>query len=243
MKNTIEKFLVKVLPPIISNLLGVAYGYMMSPKKSYSQYGEDIILRQFFEKSGIKKGFYIDIGSYHPKFISNTHYFHIKGWRGVCVDLDDKKLKWFRFFRGESVETLCSGVCGKDVSSNEKKITFFKHKRLLSELDTIDKKNAEKNKVRLGWDYEEKQVDCIGINQVLEKYIDNKIHLLNIDVEGVDEELILNINFDDYTPAVILFEDNLNFGGSKSVQKRLIDNGYAHLFSSGGSVAYFHKSI
>ena len=55
--------------------------------------------------------------------------------------------------------------------------------------------------------------------------------------------MILNINFDDYTPAVILFEDNLNFGGSKSVQKRLIDNGYAHLFSSGGSVAYFHKSI
>ena len=44
--------------------------------KSYSQEGEDMILRRIFERK--KTGFYIDIGAHHPKRFSNTYYFYKK---------------------------------------------------------------------------------------------------------------------------------------------------------------------
>ena len=36
------------------------------PKKQYSCFGEDLFIKDFFEKD--KKGYYVDVGSYHPFF-------------------------------------------------------------------------------------------------------------------------------------------------------------------------------
>ena len=40
------------------------------PKKTYSMYGEDLIIQNFFKKK--TKGVYVDIGCYHPLDVSNT---------------------------------------------------------------------------------------------------------------------------------------------------------------------------
>ena len=60
--------------------------------KSYSQYGEDLIIYDFFKHHFDIKGNYLDIGAFHPKMISNTHILHTLGWRGTVIDLDDFKL-------------------------------------------------------------------------------------------------------------------------------------------------------
>jgi hypothetical protein len=52
--------------------------------KSFSQEGEDMVLRKEFQDK--LNGFYIDIGAYHPQKYSNTCYFYCKGWRGINVD-------------------------------------------------------------------------------------------------------------------------------------------------------------
>jgi len=99
-KNTVEKILVYCLPKGLHWLFGLIYGCLVRPKKSYAQYGEDLIILNFFDKIGVKAGFYLDIGAYHPQFVSNTHLLHKRGWKGVCVDIDDAKLKQFRLLRG-----------------------------------------------------------------------------------------------------------------------------------------------
>ena len=33
------------------------------------------------------KGFWVDIGAYHPSNLSNTKVFSLNGWRGINVDL------------------------------------------------------------------------------------------------------------------------------------------------------------
>ena len=53
---------------------------------------------------------YLDIGAFHPRWASNTHLLHQNGFSGYCVDLDDEKLKWFRFARGDRVKTICGAV-------------------------------------------------------------------------------------------------------------------------------------
>ncbi|MGB5027475.1 MAG: hypothetical protein WBO38_03165, partial [Chitinophagaceae bacterium] len=41
-------------------------------RRSYSQSGEDIIVSYLFERMGIKKPTYLDIGANHPIALSNT---------------------------------------------------------------------------------------------------------------------------------------------------------------------------
>ena len=65
--------------------------------KSYSQYGEDLIIDSFFKHHApIKSGNYLDIGCYHPVGISNTYLLHRRGWQGLVVDIDDYKLELFK---------------------------------------------------------------------------------------------------------------------------------------------------
>ena len=74
--------------------------------KSYSQYGEDLIIYDFFKHHFDIKGNYLDIGAFHPKMISNTHILHTLGWRGTVIDLDDFKLKLFKRNRKDKVNIL-----------------------------------------------------------------------------------------------------------------------------------------
>ncbi len=63
------------------------------PKKTYSMYGEDLIIQNFFKKK--TKGFYVDIGCYHPLDGSNTFLLYKKGWNGINVDLNKISIDLF----------------------------------------------------------------------------------------------------------------------------------------------------
>lgn len=235
MKKKFERQLVKIFNLKTVNFLGFLYGELKARKRSYSQYGEDLIILNFFERLGLNDGFYLDIGAYHPSFISNTHLLHTKGWSGVCVDLCEEKLKWFKYKRGSKVQTISAAI-SNDESGME--VSVFKHKRILSEIDTLNKEVAIQNKEKLGYDFTEEKIVALNINDLLAK-INRKIDFLNIDIEGVDHMVLGSIDFIKFKPKVILFEDNENFGGSVESVNLLLKNGYKHLFSSGGSVAYY----
>ena len=55
------------------------------PKKQYSCFGEDLFIKDFFEKD--KKGYYVDVGSYHPFFWNNTYLLY------------KKKMEWHKYRR------------------------------------------------------------------------------------------------------------------------------------------------
>src|ERR1041385_1053171 len=91
-----EKFLKKILPRrLYRSLLEIkdelTTGHAI---KSYSQEGEDMILKRIFDEK--KNGFYVDVGAYHPKRFSNTYYFYKKGWRGINIDAMPGSRKAFR---------------------------------------------------------------------------------------------------------------------------------------------------
>ena len=62
-----------------------------------------------------------------------------------------------------------------------------------------------------------------------------------MDIEGLDTAVINDINFTKFKIDLIIFEDNENYGGNINLTKKLEDNGYFHLFTSGGSVCYALK--
>src|SRR5215470_302661 len=53
---------------------------------TYSQFGEDLIISDLFNKLSIDRVSYLDIGANNPSFVSNTYLFYERGFRGVLVE-------------------------------------------------------------------------------------------------------------------------------------------------------------
>lgn len=53
---------------------------------SYSQAQEDLVISKLFRNK--QSGFYVDIGASDGIKYSNTHYFYLKGWRGINIEPD-----------------------------------------------------------------------------------------------------------------------------------------------------------
>jgi hypothetical protein len=69
-------------------------GYLYPYSKiSYSQNGEDLIIKDLFARTGINKPTYLDVGANDPFYISNTYLLYTKGSKGVCVEPNPKLFK------------------------------------------------------------------------------------------------------------------------------------------------------
>ena len=224
----------KTLPRKILLLLGAVYGFFKFAKRSYSEKGEDILVLSYFDRINLKRGVYCDIGCFHPVWMSNTHLLDRKGWTGFAIDIDDFKLKTMSFFRGGRVKCILGAVCG--TATQGQRATVYKFRKGWSEIDTLDRKTAEKYRQDGRGNFSESDVDLLDVNQLLSQM--PHINFLNIDVEGVDKQIVMAMDLSRFKPELILFEDNETWGGDRAVIEKFSSAGYAKLFVSGGSVAY-----
>src|SRR6476660_6140909 len=74
---------------IFGKVSGARYILESKIYPSYSQAGEDQIVRYIFQATGINQPTYLDIGANHPYICSNTYLFYSRGSRGVCVEPDE----------------------------------------------------------------------------------------------------------------------------------------------------------
>jgi hypothetical protein len=195
-----------VFPKRLSDFISYIGGFRHF-KISYSQSGEDLILLKYLKYKKIEKGKYLDIGAFHPRWVSNTHLLHQKGFSGFCVDIDEKRLRWFKFARGSKIKTICGAVS----NSNKEFIEVYKFKRKspFSLIDTTSLEHAKHFKLKGNGDFETIKVKNFHINDIFNKV--GKINVLNIDIEGKDFEVIKSSNLEIIDPEIILIEDNSGY--------------------------------
>jgi len=235
MIKVLSNILYFILPKVVFHFFSFLAGYKYF-KISYSQSGEDLILLKYLKYKNIEKGKYLDIGAFHPRWASNTHLLHKEGFSGYCVDLDEKRLRWFRFARGNKVKTICGAV--SNTYEEFIKIYKFKRKTPFSLIDTTSLKHAEyfrsKGKVK----YEEINIKNLHINDIFNKV--GKINVLNIDIEGKDFEVIKQSNLEIIDPEVILIEENKEYFPSNQLLDFFSKNKY-QLIAICGSTKIFAK--
>lgn len=61
----------------------IKYG---QPRGIFSQLDEDLFLSKYFNGKRIVRGSFLDVGAYDGVLYSNTRYFAMNGWSGVCVE-------------------------------------------------------------------------------------------------------------------------------------------------------------
>ncbi|MDR1324376.1 MAG: FkbM family methyltransferase [Candidatus Margulisbacteria bacterium] len=171
-------------------------------RKSYSQDGEDVILHTLImETRPNYKGFYVDIGAYHPMRFSNTQMFYEEGWGGVNIDANPNSMIEFNKFRQRDIN-ITAGV-----SDRPEELDYYVFEE--SALNCFDKNRAEEL-IEIGWKLKEIiKVKCLSINDILERNFDKKhIDFITIDVEGMELQILQSLDFQKYAPDFFLIEEN-----------------------------------
>ena len=194
---------------------------------------EDLILKDIFKK--ISKGFYVDVGCYHPIHLSNTYLLYQKGWRGINIDLSEYSIELFDHTRNDDLNINAA------VTNFDGKISFFYQKEL-SQITSVKKNTALKRMQGL---IKEKKIDGYKLETILtnSKYKNKRIDFLNIDVEDGDFDALCSINFDVYRPKVICIEiDEFNILGS-NIYKYLINLSYKKIWSSKSGLSHIFTDL
>jgi FkbM family methyltransferase len=168
---------------------------------SWSQEGEDLILNRIFGSK--KNGFYIDVGSHHPKRFSNTYFFYKRGWSGINIDAMPGSKIIFDKTRPRDINIELGVGKKKDQLTyyifNEPALNGFS--KDLSKIRDDDDNNNYKI-------ISEIDVKVMPLGDILEKYLINDICIdfLSVDVEGLDFEVLKSNNWLKYKPNIILIE-------------------------------------
>lgn len=165
--------------------------------RSYSQEGEDMILRRIFEN--INSGFYIDVGAHHPKRFSNTYYFYKKGWRGINIDAKPGSMSLFNKVRPNDINIEIA------ISLESKLLEYHMFKE--SALNTFDENIATARKSNSSYIGSVK-METYKLADLLEKNFDKNTHIdfITIDVEGFDLHVLQSNNWDKFRPKYLLVE-------------------------------------
>ena len=166
---------------------------------SYSQYGEDMILRAMFARYPVSyRGFYVDVGAHHPLRFSNTQYFYEQQWNGVCVDPLPGTARMFARWRPRDV------VLEIGVAETEGEMTYYMFDE--PALNTFSEKTAKDNSGRLKGT---RKVKTRALRGILADHLAPgcTIDFLSVDVEGMDLQVLRSNDWQQFRPCVVLFEE------------------------------------
>ena len=177
-------------------------------------FGEDLFIQDYFKNQS--KGFYVDVGCYHPLDGNNTQLLYKNGWSGINFDINYYSVKLFDFLRKRDLN-IHSGI-----SRKKSKLTMY-YRKEINMLNTLDEKIA---KIHFRNGYKKKNIQVNTLNFFISKKFKklNKIDFINIDVEGYELDALKSLNFSTYKPQLICIEiHNI---------KKMYDTNYKYLKSN-----------
>jgi FkbM family methyltransferase len=168
-------------------------------QKSYSQEGEDMILRRIFEAQRV--GFYVDVGAHHPRRFSNTNFFYRRGWRGINIEPNPEAAGEFRAIRSRDINIELG------VSNRPGSLRYY----LFDEpaLNTFDEKIVESRLTGTPF----KLVGTVDVavetlGSILARHLPagQNIDFLSVDVEGLDLAVLQSNDWARFRPYCVLVE-------------------------------------
>lgn len=196
----ITQIIARLPPKILTILRFIRNRYLPDySSKTFSQEGEDVILRRIFESK--EKGFYVDVGAHHPFRYSNTYIFYKKGWTGINLDAMPGSMKLFEKYRSKDINLEIPVGNTENILTynifNDKALNGFSND--ISNKREFDSKYFIESKIEM-------QVSKLSL--ILDKYLpkNKEIDFLTIDVEGLDFEVLKSNDWTKYKPKCVLVE-------------------------------------
>lgn len=157
----------------------------------YSQDGEEVYLKSRFIK---KRGVYVDIGANHPFRFSNTYWAYLKGWKGINIEPDIKNYSLLKSIRTEDINLNCG------ISNEESQLDYYVFK--VDALNTFCFKEIE-NKEDI---IDVRKVPVRRLDGIFKEYDITHVDYMDIDVEGMELEVLESIDWEQVLIECILVE-------------------------------------
>ena len=198
-------------------------------KKTYSMDGEDLVISNYFKNKN--KGFYVDIGCYHPLHRNNTFLLYKKGWKGINIDIHNFSIELFNYLRPSDLNYNFA-------VSNKNEIIEMYFQKELSQLSTTEHDQAKK--VFQG-EIKKKSIQAYTLDRILGfRKFDKKIDLLDIDVEGSDLKVLQGFSLKKFKPELICVEIHDTNISNSETYKFLNNSNYELIWS--GVFSHIFKS-
>ena len=197
----------------------------LAPMISYAQNFEDVYLRRCFRDQ--KKGFYIDVGAYHPVHDSVTKFFYDSGWSGINIEANPTLIDTLMVERPRDINlNLC--IDEKTVDNSCQRLN-------------VPINNKGLGKISVSENYESKMfreyiVHSENLNNLITNFEVPCIDFVKIDVEGGEFNVLLGIDLNLYRPKIFLVEIFAGSYDQRNIQKidRYFENSnYFKVFSDG----------
>ena len=183
-------------------------------QRSYAQSGEDVIIRRILRRLGLAVPLYLDIGANHPIKLSNSYLLYHEGGRGVLVEPDESLCKVLRQIRPRDT-VLNVGIGLENEVAGDLYVFDNRALSTFSAEKAREIENQGKNRI-----LDVVPVPMLNINAVIRKQFDAGPHFINIDVEGMDLEILKEIDFNMLRPEVICLE-TIKYTQDNTEQKRM----------------------
>lgn len=172
----------------------------------YSQFGQDKwILEKFFP--GKDNGTFVDIGANDGITFSNTYLLEQKGWKGIAVEPNPSVYK--KLVNIRKCITIQGCIAPERAIKRFRVITGYSEmlSGLVEEYTPKHTKRIEREIISHGGKYEDIEVNCYNLGDILDNYGINRVDYLSIDVEGAEYEILRSIDFNRIYISVIGVEN------------------------------------
>lgn len=170
---------------------------------SFSQCGEDMIVRYFLNDRGVRSFRYLDVGAHDPILGNNTYFSYRSGQRGVLVEPNPSRCQALRSTRPEDV-TLQAGIGPGGASEADYYIMNHDAWNSFSKEESEGAAAKTNGMVTLR---EVVKMPLLDINDVMaEHFADEAPAFVSIDVEGLDLDILKSLDFGRFRPKVFCVE-------------------------------------
>lgn len=161
----------------------------------YSQNDEEKFILEYFNGS---KGVFMDIGANDGKTLSNSYALVERAWAGVCVEASPKAWERLRSLHGRQNGNGVQ-LINVAVGSYDGNIDFNESGELLGSGDIALVSSTRQDEmdrwVSLKMPFEKVTVPVVTFQTLLERCLYNQFDFLTIDIEGMEPEVVPQIDF------------------------------------------------
>ena len=201
---------------------------------SYAQNFEDVMLWRAL--GHIQDGFYIDVGAWSPQDDSVTRALYERGWSGIDIEPNPDWAVEYASHRQRDIFL--------NIALGEVRTRSLIYIPTLSGLSSLlpERQNSLKLLEKKGREIE---VEVFTLKDIFSEYVKGRdVHFLKIDVEGLEAQVILGNDWQNFRPWIIVIEatvPNSSKENSDSWAHLLLEADYLLAYKDGLNHFYVAK--
>ena len=206
----------------------------------YSEKNEDIMAMYLLSLIGITHDFsYLELGTNHPVLGNNTYAFSRRGGKGVLVEANPELSAVIQGIRrGDTLINKAITLDGEPAEFyrlNQSGLGTIAYEKA----DELTKKQYDSFSIK-----EKKVVPGIMVSEAIEILDNQQPDLMSIDIEGLDWDVLHQIDFCDFRPKVIISETapwGYYSHTTDEFDNYFDENGYRLFHFNGANSIYFDR--